>query len=627
MAMSRDEMQPQMTDALQRPTSLRLFRGTPAQQEQIFYQYLEGQALADRYTDFNTIVDTYNLENRKILTQDLETRHELNLTILTLLSHQTIASAYLQMHDELVRQNGLDESSFANFFATCVALNSVYWNDVVKSIIAGQFGEEVPVFSNFEDVINDAFRRVPEFSDPPWWLERSSSEWRLFLKQHANFRHYLVSEDNRITRKSGKEKKDARGITATNYFPEWFDFSFHAPLPPHEQVSATLTENTELLDIAFTEWHDSGEKLRATMEQSAVQLADRLHPIYRSRDIFLAENPNLASLILMLNAYERVNVKPEAMATPIREFFSHHGIPHEIIALYIEELMRLNAINSPQNLKNILDRSKATQSRYRYGEKLPRAIRYRLIPLLRILSDDELEFIQELMEEENTMEPVIWELAQLIRYRQRNGNGQKPAERKNHLVSDLQEVTQFGVQWVLQQREWAFGELKAVADAAIRASAAQPISITGRSQAIEAIEEVTLEFQESLVETQEQSRYGNLKGWKIFYATDELIDERHLVEFAGRTLEELTEEFKNFIVKEGISCSVKSSSIISALNYIAGLPKEAEQMGKRKQVKGVLYKKVPRQGVRIFYRKPPDDPHIIIFFIYQKKAMKYDLEE
>ena len=124
--MSRDETQPPTTDALplegpivmQRPTSLQLFRGTPAQQEQIFYQYLEGQILADRYTDFNTIVDDYNLENRKILIQDLETRYELNLTILTLLSHQTIASAYLQMYDKLVKQNGLDEDSFANFFAT-----------------------------------------------------------------------------------------------------------------------------------------------------------------------------------------------------------------------------------------------------------------------------------------------------------------------------------------------------------------------------------------------------------------------------------------------------------------------------------------------------------------------------
>lgn len=119
-----------------------------------------------------------------------------------------------------------------------------------------------------------------------------------------------------------------------------------------------------------------------------------------------------------------------------------------------------------------------------------------------------------------------------------------------------------------------------------------------------------------------RARAGNLQGWRLYYSLNRSTAGSGLVELEGSTLDDRERVFDQFLLDNGISCSIKRASVIRALEWVAAAPGQVEFQRIRQEIGAEVFKKVKRGKVRIFYVLKPEIRHIV-FFVHQKQAMGY----
>ena len=90
----------------------------------------------------------------------------------------------------------------------------------------------------------------------------------------------------------------------------------------------------------------------------------------------------------------------------------------------------------------------------------------------------------------------------------------------------------------------------------------------------------------------------------------------------GKTLEEYEESIDALFQKSGRAISIKTSSMVRALDWFLGIPEEFLRIWPKEEVDGVEYYKVKRGAVRIFCHLDRNNQEMT-FFPYQKDDMAY----
>ncbi|MFH0936881.1 MAG: hypothetical protein V1808_01150, partial [Candidatus Daviesbacteria bacterium] len=259
-----------------------------------------------------------------------------------------------------------------------------------------------------------------------------------------------------------------------------------------------------------------------------------------------------------------------------------------------------------------------------FDKKAFKALNYDLLPLTIYLSLTECSFFQELLEEykDEPLERFIYDLAEVLSSKIKN----KDVPQLKQVGITLNHIKEHTCSWLRNYWQWAYQQIQQqfipikeiipVEKQENQIFTSKPPISEVQTQLSDAheIQEINTEI--------EAIQQGNLKGWHLIYTPNRRLDDNSNIEIPGNTLEEREISFRQFIVRNSISCSIKPESIIRAFDWVVTVPQQTEQIRIRKEIDGETFKKIKRGAVRIFYSLDTDNK-IITFFTHQKKSYYY----
>ncbi|MDP3988026.1 MAG: hypothetical protein Q8P80_02685 [Candidatus Levybacteria bacterium] len=592
-----------------------------------------------------------------------ETLKEMDEEFMVAQSSKTCSAAYLKLLDELSQQ-GLTPQDIFGFFQLCLEINTAVAEDF--DIKVDKFGYNATIRDTLlikkrrEDIFNTLSEQ--KLQTPAQWFHGNKKEWVDYVESHV-FMGYLNPDfDEKFKQISLKEMGILSGETRKRGHPDWLIEEEDRPPSPNlvEQELAEDTKSAERIKQQREHIVKQSEYLVGVYAQRSLKGCARFEGLRRA---LISSTQSFTNFIITLDALRDViaykaTPKEIEMMSPkqlsqvkiaaekaheqlIQNFAKERNkvINKETVALWIEEKLRKDGLISTAD--DIIDEKLAEKLGFIFptvkenkddlGElenlkttdkKAYSALRYDLCPLLFVVTEDELSYFQELTEiyRNNKIEPFIWDLAEVITSAINRQQNEKSNPKQTQItITHLQD---FASSWIRKHWQWAYQQIKQRVNKSPTLELNLPREANESLISLQNSEKETAKEIEEIEVAIEEVKQGNLKDWRIYYTPDRKTDSSSLIEINGSSMQEREEIFNRFIKTNSISCSIKPESVIRALEWVVGVPREVEQIRMSKNVSGEVFKKIKRGAVRILYSMNKDSK-TMIFFVVQKKAWHY----
>ncbi len=631
------------------PTSLNLFRN-----EQKSDRFLNFSKSASNFVrDFNIAKNGLSKMYRNYRERDDRLNAiflEKDEILLQYVSQITASIVYLRIYDELSARN-VPDSEINKFFFQCFDVNSK-----LSYIFRGpnKNVQEIKMLADSNGPNSKVSRYARKvFGDPPSWFKSSGritidpggrsfttsspkQEWEQFAFQHTGF-HQLL---NGII---GAQLMDARsklpGHTDLEATPDWFEKA-EMNEPVLDDVKLELEEDIQEQDIQV-QYLDGIDKRRNNLSShfSEKQRKTLLRIEQKRRELESGVS-NPAELVTYLHATESaasVSGDLEEIRTidydsfmgqinrdpnQVREEYINglsEKLPffQELMALWIEKKFKEARISSSEIITqeladnlSLVDDSKRNELAELKGvdKKVFALITYELKPILQAASLSEREYLTELIKSSKgeSVEFLIWEIA----YVAINSLQIDTSENAQKKLSEIQKFTK---NWTKQNWQWAYSLL-----------------VNGREHTEEDNHvRVLNDTEEQIMNTDIQefvqdSEKSEFQDWRIFYSTNKRVQDTsaELLTIEGSTNGEILQSLDKVLLHEGDQVSIKTQSVVNAIEWVIKLPDDIYDKRPEKIVNGEAFKKIKRGAVRILLQRDRDSKSLV-FYLHQKKAFTY----
>lgn len=677
--MSIEQKEEQST---KQPTTLNLFRFPGQRYLEDAYYYLAGIRLNIQYDDVERSLDR--------LRSAIDTKKgRLNQTITELVDGSfartesvSAGAAYLQLFDEL-SVKGVSSPEIYDFYKRSLKVNSRY-----STLIHQESGSDPRLQNLFIEKAKGSVSTKPmqelermldvEEKRKPAWFSGDTKDWRDFFLKHAVFARYLKDfftkyPDFPQPLVPVSLAPFPLGKTSQDNLPEWLDMDGNAP--ERSLVAGELAADLEE-EIQTAKMAEVSERqytyLRSTADEKSLKAVRYIMEQKRKAFSNVANFAQAIICLYFLRNWPELTVDPVNVPAATFKQVQAGYVPAdqarkkriealaqskdilisaESFALWIEKkLLEGKIIDSTQDLIDddlfplvdaLLDEARLNGSNPDFqalrntNKNAFQELNYEIKPLLGVLNEEEILYLQELtrVSKDSSMEPVIWEMAELISLRlqrlQDQGRNIPGAPKQTQIV--LGHMQKFLKSWLGTNYSWAImklheslvvkgGQLKSE-EGSVSSSFIQD------TVAVELAEEQTAPPAEvkEVEEVIKELKKDSLSGWSIYYTKDKTMNRKSFVEIGKdtSTLEVRGEQFTKFAREEQLPCTVPPASIIGSLGVVVMTPPETEWTRMRENVNGVTFKKYKHpEGMRTFYIMDPSKKEII-FFIYKKKELGY----
>ncbi len=556
----------------------------------------------------------------------------------------TAGTTYLKFQEELSVM-GVSEAEIFDFYKRCLQMSLIIGAEVTKD--SGSTYTEIAAANALRPKILDEEKFQPE------WFHGNRQEWRRFLIAHSHFHEYLIP------------RTVFYGETVELGLPEWFVSEGDTQLPNDEDVRQEIANDQGELSQLEQQGDRLSSQVEFMMHTVNKKYARALTRFERQRREMNANIRTFADLIYYLKATENTTSYPslnldvqykidykstsqftvvpeKSREQTIQEYGKSTGIvfSKEILAFWLEQQLRGTGLatdlksDTSQELIDLItpllkltnfngDGANTTLSALKqHNKKAFNSLNFEIGPILSILSQTELDDIAIWLNEQlgNPINDVIWYITDIVSDRLMN-HPEAVSARQVKIVLD--HIKDFSAKWIRHNWNWAHSQLEQL----IRDNTEQQSQpeVSPQNVLQDDLHNNDMSSQEiirDIESTIEEIREGNLSDWHLRYASNKRIDDA-LIEISGSTTNELEESFRKFVAKNGISCSIKPESVIHTLDWLVTVPQHVENIRIRETVNGQVFKKIKRGNVRIFYHLD-SEKRDIVFFIYQKQALKYD---
>jgi len=472
----------------------------------------------------------------------------------------------------------------------------------------------------------------------PAWFKGTKTEWYTLVVNHGNFTviinkdKILRVEQTPVGSYNIYEQSADIGSTVKGGVPSWF-LDLDSNLPTPEQVTEEYREDEEekkVYQALQSERLTQVDRLKKSTTQkfskSVVFVENERRDLEEaSSEIFRAlfyldvnentnEYPNYEDLnSISPKDFENSVILPEqATKRAIEGFADRLKLDPEVVALYIEDILReVVGHNDMSVLRSIMDfiSSSPTQEDIfklkGQDKKMHNFLKYRLLPLVSLMSKEEISYLQELAGSTDSPFEFIVELGDIISEQFDAMQGDENADKM------VKELRAFSMRFMNKNKDDFIIKAMGIFISKSKTVKQGEYSLDPE---IEAVYQDAEEIEEELKRT-------NIANWNV-----KLSDGYHLEtgreQVVGTTLEEYEESIDALFQKSGRAISIKTSSMVRALDWFLGIPEEFLRIWPKEEVDGVEYYKVKRGAVRIFCHLDRNNQEMT-FFPYQKDDMAY----
>lgn len=614
------------------PTELTLFRNNQVENSKKVdkSEYLRSVLLVN-YNHAVNISREFQEREKKVRTKtvdvvSLEFEHA---------SYISASASYLKLWEEFSKHN-ISQQDFKEYFIKCFYINS----ETVTRLDQKDWKEKER--ANMEIVINSKSKvrnrekiaaRVA--GKPPVWFNGNTSEW---IKKIATDSIFSALFDATINPYIAAEVTSVIGFTEHESIPDWME-NLDTKNPSLEEVELELSDDQK--ELGYLKAHT--QKMKNSLERMRDFYFDQFIKTVKKSEEFrrsmMPVNTRMSDIVSFLHAVEdRSEFKIETWGSnPSPEDLRKSGVGYaewidkyykslnelpaseEFIAIWMENKFKEAGLNVStiitediaEELTLFEERDEEKLKTYKESnKKMYYNLNNEINPLLRLASVDEREYLKQLIKESQglSLESVIWEFSYLISRNQFDANDRNQEK-------SFKEIKRTGELWLRRNWMWAFNELRRASSNEEKSEERQFAAGDGEDQEIEKLDQ---QNEEDAISEKE----GTLSDWDIQYSTNRRIQGSGLVNIHGNSLDEKQERLEELLLKEGHQVSIKSSSVINALDWVATIPDEIYYMMPKMNVDGVDFTKVKRGAVRLLLKRDKENKNIV-FFLHQKKAMNY----
>ena len=295
----------------------------------------------------------------------------------------------------------------------------------------------------------------------------------------------------------------------------------------------------------------------------------------------------------------------------ISNFIEKYAHAPECVALWLQDKMsELKLDIAPEQFLQISAFLSSDASEIDFyalkdsNKSLHNLIKYFINPLFSNFSSEEKEYLLELSASSTPFE-FIEEFSQVAS----NYLGDKVDSKDlSHFNTDIKKFVR---RWILKNNDGHFIE---------RVSQILGNKEESLHEDSGIIDSVIDDVNKSAQEQEEEFSENSLPAWQVNLISNYDIDKISAI--SGDDLDELAEGLDERFVQTGQAFSIKTSSIVDALDWFIRIPDNILEMWPKETINGVDYYKVKRGKVRIFNRMNRAD-RVISFFPYQKKSWEY----
>ncbi len=496
---------------------------------------------------------------------------------------------------------------------------------------------EIPIRPNKVD--NRTRKQIITFFEkqmpvPSWW-KGGTINWQNYMWTRLNFHNY-IHEDlgfSHVNKQNYIIPQCYLHFVDPEFLPDWYEGMKQKPAEQLlKEVDEEFNEDLQVKDKLYTDisnvpntnkklfdyFNEKGEsyntwilaKTKLLVEVGFKDFKSFLIYIPTLLESFNAENYDITTKDGFNRALEKL----------CEIYMGNNGLDKDIVALWLSHSFNdlhigqpdgipvsavataLRAIKDPDSLGNVwLPLKDQNKQLYKF-------LRFNLGSLLETASQDEIEILAEYLET-LPLSTSLLEIGksiseyskQIIQLSQQDSNVNR----------SIKNINTFIKQWLTTNQETYRNR--------IITSLRSPANIykyTGNPQ-----------INTELLLNDASTEQGSFSGWNIFYTTNIHNPTGSFIsEIKGNSTEEITTSLERFLRSQGISISVKISSIINCLEQIVNTPQEIEQFTPHLGSKHseVDYKKRKRGKVRILYNVDADTKNLT-FWLHQKKQQSYRL--
>ncbi len=470
---------------------------------------------------------------------------------------------------------------------------------------------------------------------PPTWWRGGTINWQNYMWTRLNFHNY-IHEDlgfNHVNKPNHIIPQCYLHFVDPEFLPDWYEGMKQKPAEQLlEEVDQEFNEDLQVKDKLYTDI--------SNVPATHKKLFDYFNEKSESYNAWILEKANLMEQIGFKDFKSFLIYIPTLLASFNAEHFDittkdgfnnaldklyelyaeNRAVDKDIIALWLAHncndlhigqtngipvsivATALRAIKDPESLGKVwLPLKEENKQLYKF-------LRFNVGSLLASASQEEIEILAEYLET-LPLSTSLKEIGKSIaEYSEQITQLSKQDSNTNRTVKN---VHTFIKQWLSANQERYRNR----------------IIDTLKSPAIAYQYARTKHINTELLLDDLSTEQGPFTQWNLFYTTN--INNptgAFISEIKGNSTEEITTSLEKLLRSQGISISVKISSIINCLEQIVNTPPEIEQLTPHLGNKhsDIDYKKRKRGKVRILYTIDPNNKNLT-FWLHQKKQQSYRL--
>ncbi len=479
----------------------------------------------------------------------------------------------------------------------------------------------------------------------PSWYKQSLNDWQNFIyngfsRQGEIQKSILSGISTEVIGSIGGPYR----ITSDRTLPDWMIDRAEGEYPEKEMVENGLIEDERSKQKLVDQFRYVDSKV---VHSTEIAISKGKKAIGRNtsvfRQLFPSDNLSLAQLVLFLADTDEMtyyDVDPEKIEsmTPaqinhkalkdqakedwfIRRFAQTADISVEMVRLYLrkkfDEIKFFDGTNEDKRLKlaALLSTAKSNaqvQTLRQVDKKTAQRLNFDILPMLQAVDEDGINQMRDSFLDN----PFALNNELISRLSDEMVNRLWSNGTDKELTRIKEDYKKFVVNWLRTHWREAYSALY------FRLHKAGPFDIEPKSEPI--TEDITATGVDEAREIEtaiNEVKMGSLLDWSVCFDVNKNGDSKmELLE--GDSLEALEDRLQALLLKHRISCSIKLSSVVHALEWAATLPQNKLQLMIRENIEGRDYLKIKRGNVRLFFQIDPREKRLV-FFVYQKQSLSY----